>query len=70
MSYIVSEVYEVFIAVVTVVLLASLFTGAVEGQGRAQQPSAQASSESPGTTDRQIKARLSAKAQRTPASGR
>ena len=67
MSYIVSEVYEVFIAVVTVVLLASLFTGAVEGQGRAQQPSAQASSESPGTTDRQIKARLAAKAQRTPA---
>ena len=62
-----SEVYEVFIAVVTVVLLASLFTGAVEGQGRAQQPSAQASSESPGTTDRQIKARLAAKAQRTPA---
>ena len=67
MSYIVSEVYEVFIAVVTVVLLTSLFTGAVEGQGRAQQPSAQASSESPGTTDRQIKARLAAKAQRTPA---
>ena len=67
MSYIVSEVYEVFIAVVTVVLLASLFTGAVEGQGRAQQPSAQASSESPRTTDRQIKARLAAKAQRTPA---
>ena len=67
MGYIVSEVYEVFIAVVTVVLLASLFTGAVEGQGRAQQPSAQASSESPGTTDRQIKARLAAKAQRTPA---
>ena len=67
MSYIVSEVNEVFIAIVTVVLLASLFTGAVEGQGRAQQPSAQASSESPGTTDRQIKARLAAKAQRTPA---
>ena len=67
MSYIVSEVYEVFIAVVTVVLLASLFTAAVEGQGRAQQPSAQAGSESPGTTDRQIKARLAAKAQRTPA---
>ena len=67
MSYIVSEVYEVFIAVVTVVLLTSLFTGAVEGQGPAQQPSAQASSESPGTTDRQIKARLAAKAQRTPA---
>ena len=62
-----SEVYEVFIAIVTVVLLASLFTGTVEGQGRAQQPSAQASSESPGTTDRQIKARLAAKAQRTPA---
>ena len=40
MSYVVSEVYEVFIAVVTVVLLASLFTAAVEGQGRAQQPSA------------------------------
>ena len=64
MSYVVSEVYEVL---VTVVLLASLYTGAVEGQGRAQQPSAQASSESPGTTDRQIKARLAAKAQRTPA---
>ena len=29
MSYIVSEVYEVFIAVVTVVLLTSLFTGAL-----------------------------------------
>ena len=67
MSYIVSEVYEMFIAVVTVVLLTLLFTAAVEGQGRAQQPSAQASSESPGTTDRQIKARLAAKAQRTPA---
>ena len=67
MSYIVSEVYEVFIAVVTVVLLTSLFTAAVEGQGPAQQPSAQASSESPGTTDRQIKARLAAKTQRTPA---
>ena len=67
MSYVVSEVYEVFIAVVTVVLLTSLFTAAVEGQGRAQQPSAQASSESPGTTDRQIKARLAAKTQRTPA---
>ena len=67
MSYVVSEVYEVFIAVVTVVLLASLFTGAVEGQGRAQQPSAQASSEPPGTTDRQIKARLAAKGQRTTA---
>ena len=56
-----------FIAMVTVVLLALLFTAAVEGQGRAQQPSAQASSESPGTTDRQIKARLAAKAKRTPA---
>ena len=67
MSYVVSEVYEVFIALVTVVLLALLFTAAVEGQGRAQQPSAQASSESPGTTDRQIKARLAAKAKRTPA---
>ena len=67
MSYIVSEVYEVFIAVVTVVLLTSLFTAAVEGQGPAQQPSAQASSESPGTTDRQIKARLATKTQRTPA---
>ena len=67
MSYVVSEVYEVFIAVVTVVLLTSLFTAAVEGQGPAQQPSAQASSESPGTTDRQIKARLAAKTQRTPA---
>ena len=67
MSYVMSEVYEVFIAIVTVVLLASLFTGAVEGQDRAQQPSAQASSEPPGTTDRQIKARLAAKGQRTPA---
>ena len=67
MSYIVSEVYEVFIAVVTVVLLASLFTAAVEGQDRAQQPSVQAGGESPGTANQQIKARLAAKAQRTPA---
>ena len=64
MSYIVSEVYEAFIAasdlrrapggvrfiaVVTVVLLASLLTAADEGQSGAQQPSAQAGGESPGT---------------------
>ena len=56
-----------FIAMVTVVLLALLLTAAVEGQGRAQQASAQAGGESPGTTDRQIKARLAEKAKRTPA---
>ena len=67
MSYVVSEVYEVFIAVVAVVLLALLLTAAVEGQGRAQQASAQASGESPGTANRQIEARLAAKTQRTPA---
>ena len=33
MSYVVSEVYEVFIAVVTVVLLALLFTAAGRGRG-------------------------------------
>ena len=64
MSYIVSEVYEAFIAssdlrrapggvrfiaVLTVVLLASLLTAVDEGQSRPQQPSAQAGGESPGT---------------------
>ena len=56
-----------FIAVATVVLLASLLAAAVEGQGRAQQPSAQAGGESPETDGRQIEARLAEKAQRTPA---
>ena len=51
----------------TVVLLASLFTAAVEGQDRAQQPSVQAGGESPGTANQQIEARLAEKAQRTPA---
>ena len=36
MSYIVSEVYEAFIAVVTAALLASLLTAADEGQGHEQ----------------------------------
>ena len=82
MSYIVSEVYEAFIAaanlrrapggvrfiaVVTVVLLASLLTAADEGQSGAQQPSAQAGGESPGTAARKIEVQLAAKAQRTPA---
>ena len=82
MSYIVSEVYETFmaaadlqrapkgvrfIAMVTVVLLASLYTAAVEGQDRAQQPSVEAGGESPGTANRQIEARLAEKAKRTPA---
>ena len=77
MSYIVSEVYEAFmaaadlqrapkgvrfIAMVTVVLLASLYTAAVEGQDRAQQPSVEAGGESPGTANRQIEARLAEKA--------
>ena len=56
-----------FIAIVTVVLLALLLTAAVEGQGRAQQASAQAGGESPGTANQQIAAQLAAKAQRTPA---
>ena len=56
-----------FIAMVTVVLLALLFSAAVEGQDRAQQPSVQAGGESPGTANRQIEARLAEKAQRTPA---
>ena len=56
-----------FIAMVTVVLLALLLTAAVEGQGRAQQASAQAGGESPGTANQQIAAQLAAKAQRTPA---
>ena len=50
-----------FIAVVTVVLLAPLLIVAVEGQGRAPPPSAQASGESPETDDGQIEARLVAK---------
>ena len=71
MNYVVREVYEAFmavsnlrrapkgmcfIAVVTVVLLASLPTAAVKGQDRAQQPSAQASGESSGTDGGQIEA--------------
>ena len=55
-----------FITMVTVVLLASLFTAAVDGQDRAQQPSVQAGGETPGTANRQIEARLAEKAQRTP----
>ena len=79
MSYIVSEVYEAFIpapvrrrarggvrfiAAVTVVLLASLLTTTVEGQGRVQQPSAQTDGELPVLTVRQIEALLAEKAQR------
>ena len=56
-----------FIAVTTAVLLAALLAAAVEGQDRAQQPSAQAVGESPGTDGGQIEARLAEKAQRTPA---
>ena len=82
MNYVVREVYEAFmaasnlrrapkgmrfIAVVTVVLLASLPTAAVKGQDRAQQPSAQASGESSGTDGGQIEAQLAEKAQRTAA---
>ena len=55
-----------FIAMVTVVLLTLLLTAALEGQGRAQQPSAQAGGESPGTANRQIAAQLAEKAKRTP----
>ena len=62
-----SEIYESFIAMATVVLLAALLTAAVEGQGGAQQTPAQAGGEPPGTADRQIKAQLAKKAQRTPA---
>ena len=67
MSCIFSEIYESFIAMATVVLLAALLTAAVEGQGGAQQTPAQAGGEPPGTADRQIKAQLAKKAQRTPA---
>ena len=56
-----------FIAMVTVVLLVSLYITGVEGQDRAQQPSVQAGGGSPGTANRQIEARLAAKEQRTPA---
>ena len=38
MSYVVSEVYEVFIAVVTVVVLVSLFPATVEAQGDPEEP--------------------------------
>ena len=58
MSCIFSEVYKSFITVATVVLLVSLLTAPVEGQG---------GGEPPGTADRQIKAQLAAKAQRTTA---
>ena len=67
MSCIFSEIYESFIAMATVVLLASLLTATVEGQGGAQQTPAQAGGEPPGTADRQIEAQLAKKAQRTPA---
>ena len=82
MSYMVSEVYEAFIsapvrrrarggvrfiAAVTVVLLASLLTLAVEGQGRVQQPSAQADGELPVKAVRQIEALVAEKAHRTAA---
>ena len=56
-----------FIAGATVVLLASLFTATVEGQGGPQQPPAPAREESQGTADGQIEAQLEAKALRTPA---
>ena len=82
MSYIVSAVYETsiaasdrrrsqrgvrFISVVTIVLLASLFTVAAKGQSRARQLSAQAGGELPGKASRQIEVLLDRKEQRTPA---
>ena len=67
MSCILSEVYESFIAMATVVLLAATVAATVGGQGGAQQTPAQAGSEPPGTADRQIKAQLAKKEQRTPA---
>ena len=67
MRYITGGVYAAFVAVITVVLLASLFPSAVEGRGGAQQPTERASDESPGIDAGQIGVRLAAKEQRTAA---
>ena len=60
-------VYGAFVAVATVVLLASLFSTFVEGRGCAQQPQPRAGQEVPVTAARQIEAQLEAKAHRTAA---
>ena len=67
MRYITGGVYAAFVAVITVVLLASLFPSAVEGRAVAQQPTERASGESPGIDAGQIGVRLAAKEQRTAA---
>ena len=67
MRYVTGGVYAAFVAVITVVLLASLFPSAVEGRGGAQQPTERASDESPGIDAGQIGVRLAAKEQRTAA---
>ena len=67
MRYIAGGVYQAFVAVITVVLLASLFPAAVEGQARPQQATERASDESSGIDAGQIGVRLGVKAQRTAA---
>ena len=52
---------------ILIALMALVFVGAVKGQSRAQQPSAQVGGESPETDGRQIEVLLGTKAQRTPA---
>ena len=52
---------------ILIALMALVFVGAVKGQSRAQQPSAQAGGESLETDGRQIEVLLGTKAQRTPA---
>ena len=63
----VGEVYGAFVAVATLLLLASLFAAVVEGRGCAQQPQPRAGQEVPVTAGRQIEAQLEAKAHRTAA---
>ena len=48
MRYVTGGVYAAFVAVITVVLLASLFPSVVEGRAGAQQPQERASDESAG----------------------
>ena len=67
MRYITGGVYAAFVAIITVVLLASLFPSAVEGRAIAQQPTERASDESPRIDAGQIGVRLAAKEQRTAA---
>ena len=67
MRYVTGGVYAAFVAVITVVLLASLFPSVVEGRAGAQQPQERASDESPGIDAGQIGVRLAAKEQRTAA---